>query len=178
MPNPTPLPGTTCRTALTVWTRSAARASPPRASTTGLYDTGQAGGVRQVRHVPARQQRPEPGGGRRRPGEILVIKDSYANSFVPYLTANYAAIDVVDFRNYNYGLDQLIAANDYDQLPRAVQLSPASRATRTSTVQRRGGLSLGILAVLFTQTSEVLFHATFPGFLMVSVTKPIARNPA
>ena len=49
-------------------------------------------------------------------GSILVVKDSYANSFVPYLTANYAAIDVVDFRNYNYGLDQLIAANDYDQI--------------------------------------------------------------
>ena len=49
-------------------------------------------------------------------GKILVIKDSYANSFVPYLTANYAAIDVVDFRNYNYGLAQLIAANDYDQI--------------------------------------------------------------
>ena len=49
-------------------------------------------------------------------GKILVIKDSYANSFVPFLTANYAAIDVVDFRNYNYGLDQLIAANDYDAI--------------------------------------------------------------
>ena len=49
-------------------------------------------------------------------GKILVLKDSYANCFVPYLTANYAAIDVVDFRNYNYGLDPLIAANDYDQI--------------------------------------------------------------
>ena len=49
-------------------------------------------------------------------GRILVIKDSYANCFVPYLTANYADIDVVDFRNYNYGLDQLIADNDYDQI--------------------------------------------------------------
>ena len=28
----------------------------------------------------------------------------------------YAQIDVVDFRNYNYGLDQLIADNDYDQI--------------------------------------------------------------
>ena len=28
-------------------------------------------------------------------GRILVIKDSYANCFVPYLTANYADIDVV-----------------------------------------------------------------------------------
>ena len=49
-------------------------------------------------------------------GLILVIKDSYANCFVPYLTANYADIDVVDFRNYNYGLDQLIADNGYDQI--------------------------------------------------------------
>ena len=49
-------------------------------------------------------------------GRILVIKDSYANCFVPYLTANYAQIDVVDFRNYNYGLDQLIADNGYDQI--------------------------------------------------------------
>ncbi len=49
-------------------------------------------------------------------GRILVVKDSYANCFSPFLTANYADIDVVDFRNYNYGLDSLIAANDYDQI--------------------------------------------------------------
>lgn len=49
-------------------------------------------------------------------GRILVIKDSYANSFVPFLTANYAQIDVVDLRNYNYGLDGLIAENGYDQI--------------------------------------------------------------
>ena len=49
-------------------------------------------------------------------GSILVIKDSYANSFVPFLTANYADIDVVDLRNYNYGLDTLIDQNDYDQI--------------------------------------------------------------
>ncbi len=49
-------------------------------------------------------------------GRILVIKDSYANSFVPFLTANYAQIDVVDLRNYNYELDGLIAENGYDQI--------------------------------------------------------------
>ena len=49
-------------------------------------------------------------------GRILVIKDSYANSFVPFLTANYAQIDVVDLRKYNYGLDGLIAENGYDQI--------------------------------------------------------------
>ena len=49
-------------------------------------------------------------------GRILVVKDSYANSLIPFLTANYAEIDVVDLRNYNYGLDALIADNDYDQI--------------------------------------------------------------
>ena len=49
-------------------------------------------------------------------GRILVIKDSYANSLVPFLTANYADIDVIDLRNYNYGLDALIQENQYDQI--------------------------------------------------------------
>ena len=49
-------------------------------------------------------------------GRILVIKDSYANSLIPFLTANYAQIDVIDLRNYNYGLDALIAENGYDQI--------------------------------------------------------------
>ena len=49
-------------------------------------------------------------------GRILVVKDSYANSLVPFLTANYAQIDVVDLRNYNYGLDALIAENGYEQI--------------------------------------------------------------
>ena len=49
-------------------------------------------------------------------GSILVVKDSYANSFVPYLTANYAKIGVVDFRNFAYGLDSTIEAEGYDQI--------------------------------------------------------------
>lgn len=49
-------------------------------------------------------------------GRILVVKDSYANSLIPFLTANYAQIDVIDLRNYNYGLDTLIAENGYDQI--------------------------------------------------------------
>ena len=88
---------------------------PAEGETTGLYDTAKLdvydkyamflhgnNGLSRIR-----------GDGT---GRILVIKDSYANCFVPYLTANYADIDVVDFRNYNYGLDKLIADNDYDQL--------------------------------------------------------------
>lgn len=49
-------------------------------------------------------------------GSILVVKDSYANSFVPYLTANYAKIGVVDFRGLAYGLDSTIEQEGYDQI--------------------------------------------------------------
>lgn len=49
-------------------------------------------------------------------GSILVVKDSYANSFVPYLTENYAKIGVIDFRNFRYGLDSTIAKEGYDEI--------------------------------------------------------------
>lgn len=49
-------------------------------------------------------------------GSILVVKDSYANSFVPYLTQNYAKIGVIDFRNFRYGLDSTIEKEGYDQI--------------------------------------------------------------
>ena len=102
--------------ALTIYT-VAAPGQPAEGKTTGLYDTDKLSvydkyamflhgnnGLSRIK-----------GDGTGR-GRILVIKDSYANCFVPYLTANYADIDVVDFRNYNYGLDQLIADNGYDQI--------------------------------------------------------------
>lgn len=34
-------------------------------------------------------------------GNLLVIKDSFANTFVPLLTQNYAQIDMIDLRYYN-----------------------------------------------------------------------------
>lgn len=46
-------------------------------------------------------------------GRILVIKDSYANCFIPFLTENYAQIDVIDLRFYSGDLDELIAENEY-----------------------------------------------------------------
>lgn len=49
-------------------------------------------------------------------GSILVVKDSYANSFIPYLTENYAKIGVIDFRNFKYGLDSTIEKEGYDQI--------------------------------------------------------------
>lgn len=49
-------------------------------------------------------------------GSILVVKDSYANCFVPFLTANYEKIGVVDLRNFSYGLDSTIGSEGYDQI--------------------------------------------------------------
>lgn len=49
-------------------------------------------------------------------GSILVVKDSYANCFVPFLTANYEKIGVVDLRNFSYGLDSTIESEGYDQV--------------------------------------------------------------
>ena len=99
---------------LTVWNVTAA-GQPAEGQTTGLYDTEKLSVYDKYAmflHGNNGLSRVQGNGS----GRILVIKDSYANCFVPYLTANYADIDVVDFRNYNYGLDQLIADNGYDQI--------------------------------------------------------------
>ena len=49
-------------------------------------------------------------------GKILVIKDSYANCFVPFLAANFQTVDVLDLRSYSYSLDAMIQENEYDQI--------------------------------------------------------------
>lgn len=49
-------------------------------------------------------------------GKVLVIKDSYANCFIPFLTADYAQIDVIDLRNLRSSVDKIIAENGYDDV--------------------------------------------------------------
>lgn len=49
-------------------------------------------------------------------GKIMIIKDSYANSFVPFLIHDFEQIDIVDMRYLNMGLDALIEKNDYQQI--------------------------------------------------------------
>lgn len=49
-------------------------------------------------------------------GKVLVVKDSYANSFVPFLTENYATVGVVDFRNFSYGPDSMIESGQFDEI--------------------------------------------------------------
>lgn len=49
-------------------------------------------------------------------GRVLLVKDSYGNSFAPFLVENYAQIDVIDYRSYPYGLASLQEEYDYDQI--------------------------------------------------------------
>lgn len=49
-------------------------------------------------------------------GSILVVKDSYANALIPYLTADYAAIGIVDYRYLNERIDSLMDRGGYDEI--------------------------------------------------------------
>ena len=48
--------------------------------------------------------------------KIMIIKDSYANCFVPFMIEEFAQIDIFDMRNVARGLDGIIQNNDYDHI--------------------------------------------------------------
>jgi hypothetical protein len=48
-------------------------------------------------------------------GSILVIKDSYANCFVPFLTQSFSRVVVVDLRYLPQGLGDLISQESFDR---------------------------------------------------------------
>lgn len=50
------------------------------------------------------------------PKKILVFKDSYANSVLPFMAKHYAQIDVVDLRYYNGKVSELMASGNYDEV--------------------------------------------------------------
>lgn len=47
---------------------------------------------------------------------VMVIKDSYANCFVPFLTQNYSKVVVIDLRSMPNGLNRLITDEEIDDL--------------------------------------------------------------
>ena len=49
-------------------------------------------------------------------GSILVIKDSYANCFVPFLTQSYSKVVVVDLRSMPKGLAELIHSEKIEEI--------------------------------------------------------------
>lgn len=49
-------------------------------------------------------------------GKILVIKDSYANCFIPFLTNDFEQIDIVDLRFFKQSTNRLVKDNGYEQV--------------------------------------------------------------
>ncbi len=49
-------------------------------------------------------------------GKILVVKDSYANSFIPFLTASYEQIGIVDFRENRDTLYTIMEQENYEDV--------------------------------------------------------------
>ncbi len=47
---------------------------------------------------------------------LLIIKDSYANCMIPYMTGDFKRIDVIDLRYYTAGVDTLIREEGYDHV--------------------------------------------------------------
>ena len=48
--------------------------------------------------------------------KILVIKDSFANNFVPFLTENYGNITLIDLRYYTDSINEFIKNNDINEV--------------------------------------------------------------
>lgn len=48
--------------------------------------------------------------------KLLVVKDSYANSFIPFLTSHFSEIYMVDLRYYSEGLNTLIQENQINDM--------------------------------------------------------------
>ncbi len=47
---------------------------------------------------------------------ILVVKDSFAHSFIPFMVNDFSQIDVVDIRYYNKSIKELIASGNYTDI--------------------------------------------------------------
>lgn len=48
--------------------------------------------------------------------KIIVFKDSYANSFIPFLTQNFEEVHVIDLRSFSTSVTQYINSNNFDQV--------------------------------------------------------------
>lgn len=48
--------------------------------------------------------------------KLLIVKDSFANSFIPFLTGHYGEIYIVDLRYYSDSLKELIDSNDIKEV--------------------------------------------------------------
>ena len=49
-------------------------------------------------------------------GTLLILKDSFANSMVPFLTTDYGKIVMIDLRYYAGSVSGLLEAGDIDEV--------------------------------------------------------------
>ena len=49
-------------------------------------------------------------------GKLLVVKDSYAHCYVPFLTQHYSEITLIDLRYINISYNKIVDPNEYDQV--------------------------------------------------------------
>lgn len=59
-------------------------------------------------------------------GKILILKDSYANSMIPYLATNFSEIHLIDLRYYNKDIYDYIKQNGIHQTAAVYSLSQLS----------------------------------------------------
>ena len=48
--------------------------------------------------------------------KLVIFKDSYANSFVPFLTENFEEIHVIDLRSFSESVSEYINNNSFDNV--------------------------------------------------------------
>lgn len=48
--------------------------------------------------------------------KVLIIKDSYANCFVPFMAESYKQVDVIDLRYFNMPMSQYLTMFNYDRI--------------------------------------------------------------
>lgn len=73
----------------------------------------------------------ENGSGRK----IAVIKESYANAFVPFLAANYDEIHVIDLRHFNKDTEQYIKNNNIGEVLILNNIIAANTADRVKSLK-------------------------------------------
>ncbi|WP_297518423.1 DHHW family protein [uncultured Clostridium sp.] len=48
--------------------------------------------------------------------KLLLLKDSFANSFVPFIASNYEEVHIIDLRHYTYKLSEYMKENKFDNV--------------------------------------------------------------
>lgn len=67
--------------------------------------------------------------------KLLVLKDSYAHSFVPFLVNHYSQIDMVDLRYYFEPVSELVKEQEYDEVLMVYGLSSLSESRDISILE-------------------------------------------